>query len=86
MAEVWPTQAQQLVEARGHPVQIRYRAEEKPPRPACRTRHWVVERIHPWPNRLRRLLIRWEKKVEDYLAMLRFASAYVAFHTAGLSG
>ena len=44
---------------------------------ACRR---VVERTHPPPaelNRLRRLLIRWEKKVENYLAMLHFACAWI---------
>ena len=30
---------------------------------------WVVERTHSWINRFRRLLIRWEKKSENYLAM-----------------
>lgn len=33
---------------------------------------WVVERTHSWMNRFRRLLIRWEKKVENYEAMLHF--------------
>jgi hypothetical protein len=37
-------------------------------------------------NRFRRLLIRWEKKVENYLAMLKFACAYIAFHMAGVFG
>src|ERR1700760_1619745 len=33
-------------------------------------RRWVVERTHSWMNRFRRLLIRWEKKVENYFGML----------------
>jgi len=33
-----------------------------------RTRRWVVERSYRWCNRFRRLLIRWEKKPEQYLA------------------
>ncbi len=28
---------------------------------------WVVERMHSWMNRCRRLLTRWEKKVENYM-------------------
>jgi putative transposase len=28
----------------------------------------VVERAHSWLNRSRRLLVRWEKKAENYLA------------------
>jgi putative transposase len=35
-------------------------------------RRWTVERIHSWLNRFRRLLIRWEKKAENYLAMISF--------------
>lgn len=34
---------------------------------------WVVERTHRWLNRYRRLLVRWEKKIENYEAMLHFA-------------
>jgi len=33
----------------------------------------IVDRIRSWMNRFRRLLIRWEKKVENYIAMLHFA-------------
>ncbi len=31
---------------------------------------WVVERTHSWMNRFRRVLTLWEKKVENYVAML----------------
>ncbi len=33
---------------------------------------WVVERTHSWVNRCRRVLKHWEKKVENYEAMLHF--------------
>jgi putative transposase len=45
-----------------------------------------VERTHSWMNRFRRLLIRWEKKVENYLALLHFASAWISFRAAELFG
>ncbi len=35
-----------------------------------KARRWVVERAHSWMNRFRRLLIRWDKKPENYLAFL----------------
>ena len=41
---------------------------------------------HSWLNRFRRLLIRWEKKVENYLAMLHFACAWITFRAAGVFG
>ncbi len=49
-------------------------------------RRWVVERTHSWMNRFRRILVRWEKKSEHYLAFLHFACALIAFRAAGLFG
>ena len=51
-----------------------------------KARRWVVERTHSWLNRFRRLLIRWEKKAENYLAMLHLAFAIICFRSAGLFG
>jgi len=35
-------------------------------------------------NRFRRILIRWEKKAENYLAMLHLTLAFICFHRAEL--
>jgi len=51
-----------------------------------RARRWVVERTHSWMNRFRRILVRWDKKPEHYLAFLHFACALIAFRAAGLFG
>ena len=51
-----------------------------------RARRWVVERSHSWMNRFRRILGRWEKKPQHYLAFLHFACALIAFRAAGLFG
>ncbi len=51
-----------------------------------RARRWVVERSHSWMNRFRRILVRWDKKAENYLAFLHFACALIAFRAAGLFG
>jgi transposase len=51
-----------------------------------RARRWVVERRHRWMNRFRRLLVRWDKKAENYLAFVHFAGALIAFRAAGLFG
>lgn len=50
--------------------------------PGYRARRWVVERVHSWMNRYRRLLIRWEKKPENYLAMVHLACACICFRAA----
>src|SRR5262249_5220880 len=51
-----------------------------------RARRWVVERTHSWMNRFRHILIRWDKKADNYLAFLHFACALIAFRAAGLFG
>jgi putative transposase len=51
-----------------------------------KARRWVVERAHSWMNRFRRLLVRWDKKPENYLAFLHFACGLIAFRVAGLFG
>lgn len=77
----------ELVEEYGYTAHIRSRGEEikeKKEIPGYRARRWVVERTHSWMNRFRRLLIRWEKKVEN--AMLHFACSWITFRAAGLFG
>jgi len=79
----------ELVAEWGYTAHIRARGEEareKREIPGYRARRWVVERTHSWLNRFRRLLIRWEKKVENYLAMLHFACAWITFRAAGVFG
>lgn len=51
-----------------------------------RARRCVVERAHSWMNRFRRLLIRWEKKVENYLALIELACAFISFRAAKVFG
>ncbi|EKQ83624.1 transposase DDE domain protein, partial [Leptospira kirschneri serovar Grippotyphosa str. Moskva] len=41
---------------------------------------WVVERANSWHNRFRAILIRWERKSENYLASLYLASSIIAFN------
>lgn len=73
----------------GFTAHIRSRGEEAKELAAeagKRARRWVVERTHSWMNRFRRILIRWEKKVQNYIAFLHFACALIAFRAAGLFG
>lgn len=77
------------VAARQYIAHIRARGEEtalKKEIPGYRARRWVVERTHSWMNRFRRVLIRWEKKVENYMAMLELACAFISFRAAGVFG
>jgi putative transposase len=82
-------EVRQVLEAYGYTAHIRSRADETESKrkiPGYRARRWVVERTHSWMNRFRRLLIRWEKKIENYVAMLEFACAHIAFHVAEVFG
>ena len=47
-------------------------------------RRWVVERTHGWMNRYRRILVRWEKRDANYLGLLCFVCAIIAFRAAGV--
>jgi putative transposase len=51
-----------------------------------RARRWVVERGHSWMNRFRRILVRWEKRADTYLAMLHLACGVITYRAAGLLG
>ncbi len=51
-----------------------------------KARRWVVERAHSWMNRFRGILVRWDKKPENYFAFLHFACGLIAFRAAGLFG
>jgi putative transposase len=54
--------------------------------PKYRARRWVVERTHSWMNRFRRLLIRWEKKEDNYIALLNFVCAWITYKRGGVFG
>ncbi len=81
-------EAHEQIESFGWTAHIRARGEDKQANcdiPGYRARRWVVERTHSWMSRFRRLLIRWEKKTENYVAMLHFACAWHAYRAAGIA-
>jgi len=51
-----------------------------------KARRWVVERTHSWLNRFRRILIRWEKRADTYLALLHLACGIITWRATGLLG
>ena len=80
-------ESRDVLEAHQFVAHIRSRGEEKLEMERNRkrkARRWVVERTHSWMNRFRRLLIRWEKKLENYLALAQFACAFITYRAARL--
>lgn len=84
----YPT-VDELVAEWGYTAHIARRGKAADPQgkvPKYRSRRWVVERSHSWFNRFRRLLIRWEKKPVNYLALLHLACAWITWRAAGVLG
>ena len=82
-------EVRQLLKVFGFTAHIRARGEEAQAikrEAGYKARRWVVERTHSWMNRFRRILVRWEKKPQNYLALLHLACAYIAFAQSGLLG
>ena len=70
------------VKSRGYTAHIRPRGEEKKEierNPNFKARRWVVETTHSFFNRFRKLLVRFEKKKENYLALIQFACAIIVW-------
>ena len=78
-----------LVKEFGYTAHIKARGEEAQAikrQAGFKARRWVVERTHSWMNRFRRIFTRWEKKAENYLALLHLVCAVITYRCAGLFG
>lgn len=74
--------ARQTVEKRHYRPQIQQRREEaeaKRKRPGYKARRWAVEQTHSWLNRVRKLLVSFEKTKEGYVALLALAAAMICW-------
>ena len=47
--------------------------------PNSKVRRWVVEVTHSFFNRFRKLLVRFEKKAQNYLTLIHFACAIIVW-------
>ena len=79
-------EVRRTIEEFGFTAHIRSRGEEAQAikrEAGFKARRWVVERVHSWMNRFRRILIRWDKNPDNYIAFLHFACALIAFRARG---
>ena len=82
-------EVRRTLEEFGFTAHIRSRGEEAQAikrEAGFKARRWVVERTHGWLNRFRRILVRWDKSPQNYIAFLHFACALIALRAAGLLG
>lgn len=76
-----------IVREFGFTAHIRARGEEAKAikqEAGFKARRWVVERTHSWMNRFRRILVRWEKLPETFIAMLHLACGIITWRATGL--
>jgi transposase len=81
--------ARTIVTARGYREHIRRIGEEKKDETGQKkhpARRWVVERTFSWLSRWRGLLVRWDKKPQNYLANLKLACALLWIRRAYQAG
>ncbi len=64
---------------RAHIVSRNKEAKSIKHKKGYKARRWVVERTHSWLNRYRAILIRWNKKADNYLALVHLACALTVF-------
>lgn len=79
--------ASQAMIKRGYVPHVKQRGEEieeKKNIPGYRARRWVVEVSHSWFNRFRKILVRYEKLADSYLALLHMAAAIITFRRVGI--
>ena len=83
------TEVRRTLDEFGFSAHIRSRGEEAQAtkrQAGFESRRWVVERTHSWLNRFRRILVRWDKSPQNYIACLHFACAPISLRAAGLLG
>lgn len=58
--------------------------QEKKMNPTWKARRWIVEVSHSWFNRFRKILVRYEKREDTYMALLQLVAAIIAYRKIGI--
>jgi transposase len=80
-------QALNTIISKGYIPHVKKRGEEiqeKKSNPTWKARRWVVEVSHSWFNRFRKILVRYEKLSDTYMALLHMAAAIIAYRKVGV--
>lgn len=77
-----------IMETHGYIPHVKGRgqeAEEKRRHPTKQARRWIVEVAHSWFNRIRKLLVRYEKLERSFLGLTHLAAAIITFRKVPLA-
>ena len=59
--------------------QIKKEMTNKKQHSCAKNKRWVVERTNSWHNRFRKLFIRYERKIENYLGLVQLSSSIIIY-------
>ena len=79
--------ALETIVSNGYVPHVKKRGEEiqeKKNNPTWKARRWVVEVSHSWFNRFRKILVRYEKLSDTYMALLHMAAAIITYRKVGV--
>jgi len=79
--------ALQIIESHGYIPHVVSRSQQrktKQRRPGRKARRWVVEVCQSWFNRFRKLLVRYEKFEQSFIALNHLAAAIIALRKVRL--
>ena len=78
--------ARETMKEYGYVPHVRSRGEEVAAKRhrGAKARRWVVECAHSWFNRFRKILVRYEKTLSSYLALLHLAAAIICWRKIGV--
>ena len=65
-------------------IKQRGKGENKRANKIISSKRWVVEACHSWFNRFRKVLVRYEKKSSNYLALCMLAATIITLNKIGV--
>jgi transposase len=73
--------ARRIMKKYGYVAHVRSRGEEADAKRhrGAKAKRWIVESAHSWFNRFRKILVRYEKTLSSYLALLHLSAAIICW-------
>ena len=85
MQDTLVKKSKEIMQVYRYEPHIRSRGEEKIAiQHGFKARRWIVEVVHSWFNRFRKLLVRYEKTNAAYESLLQLAASIIIFRKLGV--